>query len=117
MEPTHALFINDNSDGEGYRYWVLAYCKDSVYYCSSNGKPVIEYKGDEILKIIILDDQKNSAAHLADLEARLYVLTRAFDQLKEMDGLSYSAIFAINEANDALEGLRLLDSEVEVKSS
>lgn len=58
-EPTHALYIVDNYDGEGYRYWIFAYQKDSVFYSSENSKPVLEYEGDRIIKEVPLYDKED----------------------------------------------------------
>lgn len=54
MKITHALFIVDNSDGEGDRYWVFAYKKDGEFYVYDTNMKVIEYVGDEIVKEVDL---------------------------------------------------------------
>lgn len=54
MEPTHALYVIDNWDGEGGRYWTFAYEKNGIFHSSENDKPVLEYVGDEILKEVKL---------------------------------------------------------------
>ena len=54
MEPTHALYVVDNWDGEGDQYWTLAYKKEGVFYCCERDKPVLEHVGDKILKQVIL---------------------------------------------------------------
>lgn len=54
MAPTHALFVVDNWDGEGDRYWIFAYKKDGVFYSSETDKPIIETVGDEVLKQVEL---------------------------------------------------------------
>lgn len=38
--------------------WILAYAKDGEFFHFENGKPVIHYKGDEILKTFILDSKE-----------------------------------------------------------
>ena len=57
MEPTHALYVIDNWDGEGDQYWTFAYLKESVFYCYERDKPVLEYIGDKILKQVILNQE------------------------------------------------------------
>lgn len=54
MDVTHALYIVDNSDGEGDRFWVFAYKKDGEFYVHDVDRKVIEYVGDEILKEVDL---------------------------------------------------------------
>jgi len=53
-EPTHALYVVDNWDGERNRYWTLAYKDDGVWRCFEQGKPILETEGDEILKEVSL---------------------------------------------------------------
>ena len=55
MEPTHALYIVDNWDGEGDRYWLFAYKEDGVYLSADTNKKVLYHEGDEILKEISLE--------------------------------------------------------------
>ena len=57
MEPTHALYVIDNWDGEGDQYWAFAYLKESVFYCYERDKPVLAYIGDKILKKVILNQE------------------------------------------------------------
>ena len=53
-QPTHALFIVSNWDGEGCRLWTFAYQKNDIWYHHENDSPVLEYRGDEILETVIL---------------------------------------------------------------
>lgn len=53
-EPTHALFVIDNWDGEGDQYWTFAYKIDGVFFNYETDKKTLEYVGDEILKEIQL---------------------------------------------------------------
>lgn len=55
MEPTHALYIIDNWDGQGDQYWTLAYKMCGVFHHSDTNNLVLEHEGDEILKSIELD--------------------------------------------------------------
>jgi hypothetical protein len=54
METTHALFVLDNWDGQGERYWVFAYKKDGEFYASEGDKLILEHVGDKILNEIEL---------------------------------------------------------------
>jgi len=54
MNPTHALYVIDNWDGEGDRYWVLAYRENDCFYSADTGKQIFEYVGNEIIKEIEL---------------------------------------------------------------
>jgi hypothetical protein len=53
-QPTHAIFYNDNSTGDNDRFWVFAFIKDGVWMSFETHKPMMEYVGDEILKIVPL---------------------------------------------------------------
>ena len=53
-QPTHALFIVNNWDGEGDRLWLFAYQKGDVWFAYDSDEPVIQYDGDEILKTVPL---------------------------------------------------------------
>lgn len=54
-EPTHALHVIDNWDGQRNRYWTLAYKDDKdVWRCYEQGKRIIETIGDEIIKEVSL---------------------------------------------------------------
>ena len=53
-QPTHALFVISNWDGEGDRLWTFAYQKECVWYHYENDRVVLEYVGDEILQTVIL---------------------------------------------------------------
>ena len=55
MEVTHALYINDNFDGENDKYWIFAYEKDGVFYSYGSINPILQHEGDEILKTVKLD--------------------------------------------------------------
>ncbi|EGR2227301.1 hypothetical protein QX249_11795 [Vibrio parahaemolyticus] len=57
--PTHALHIIDNWDGEGDSYWVFAFKHEGVLYSHENGKPILEYEGDKILTEINLNPFEN----------------------------------------------------------
>lgn len=48
--PTHALHVIDNWDGEGDRVFLFAFERDGVFYSHETGKPVLEYRGDEVLQ-------------------------------------------------------------------
>lgn len=54
MKPTHALFVVDNSQGDGDKYWIFAYEKDGAFYSSETNDPIIEFVGDEVLKQVEL---------------------------------------------------------------
>ena len=54
MEPTHALYVIDNWDGESDRYWVFAYKDDGVFHSSENTRKILQHVGDEILKQVEL---------------------------------------------------------------
>ena len=49
--PTHTIKHRDNLDGEGDICVSLAFMVDGDYYHFSDGSPVCEYAGDEILKV------------------------------------------------------------------
>ena len=54
LNPTYALHIVDNWDGEGDRYWIFAFLDDGVFYCHENSEEVLSHVGDEILKRVEL---------------------------------------------------------------
>jgi len=54
MEPTHALYVVDNWDGEGERYWVFAYKKESLFHSCETDKLILEHIGDEVIKEVKL---------------------------------------------------------------
>ena len=49
--PTHALHVIDNWDGEGNQAFLFAFERDGEFYDHETGKPVLEYKGDEIIQV------------------------------------------------------------------
>src|SRR5690554_3789003 len=52
----YAVYLRDNWDGEGDTYWLIARRKENgVWVSEESGKGLIEYEGDELLKIIPLD--------------------------------------------------------------
>ncbi len=53
-QPTHALFIVDNWDGEGDRYWIFGYQRDGVWHSHESEQVVLQHQGDEILKTVLL---------------------------------------------------------------
>lgn len=55
-QPTHALFYIDNSYGDKTPNWTFAYREEGLFYHFDCNRPVIEYKGDEIIKIVTLDE-------------------------------------------------------------
>jgi hypothetical protein len=48
--PSHALRIIDNWDGESDQEFILAFQRNGDFYRYENGKPVLEYRGDQILQ-------------------------------------------------------------------
>lgn len=62
----YAVYMLDNWDGEGDTYWIIARKQDDGEWVSEeSGKGLIEYEGDELLKIIPLD----AAAQLTQARA------------------------------------------------
>lgn len=63
--PTHTVRHIDNWDGEPFITTSLAFMVDEVFYYHDNGKPIIAYAGDEILRVWTHDDndlvQQNKA--------------------------------------------------------
>ena len=53
--PTHALRFFDNWAGEGSEVFIFAFLVGDEFFDFDNGKPVIEYEGDEILSAWPLD--------------------------------------------------------------
>lgn len=53
-QPTHALFIVDNWDGEEDRYWIFGYQREGVWHSFESDQVVLQYKRDEILKTVPL---------------------------------------------------------------
>ena len=49
-KPTHAINHIDNSDGEGYALFSFVFVCNDDYYYFEDGRPVIEYMGDSIIK-------------------------------------------------------------------
>ncbi|MDZ9009145.1 ead/Ea22-like family protein [Escherichia coli] len=67
---TYAILFRDNWDGERDVYETLATLGDDlIWYHHENGKALIEYEGDEVLKAWPLDDGGNLLALLDELEA------------------------------------------------
>lgn len=58
-KPTHALFIIDNWDGEGDKYWIFSYKENSQWIDDETQKPVIAFVGDKILKVVKLEDSQS----------------------------------------------------------
>jgi len=66
---TYAILFRDNWDGEEDVYETLATLSDDlVWYHHENGRALIEYEGDEVLKVWPLDDGSNVLALRAELE-------------------------------------------------
>lgn len=74
-KPTHALYVVDNSTGDGDLYWTFAYQKDGEFYHFDNDHVVLEYQGDKILKAISLSE--NSVDVAGQTKALNELLTRA----------------------------------------
>lgn len=51
QHPTHAVRMRDNWDGEGDAITLFAFKKEDVFYSYDSGDPVLQYQGDEILKV------------------------------------------------------------------
>ena len=67
---TYAILFRDNWDGQGDVYKTLATLSDDlVWYHHENGRSLIEYEGDEVLKVWPLDDGSNVLALLAERDA------------------------------------------------
>ena len=62
--PTHAVHFVDNSQGERDLYVIFAYKVGAEYFCHDNGKPLLEYVGDEILQVwpLELDSERVAPA-------------------------------------------------------
>ncbi len=58
-EPTHAIQHIDNWDGEGDILFSFAFVVADDYYHFENGSPILEYQGDEIISVWVLN-QGNS---------------------------------------------------------
>ena len=88
MQLTHAIYFKDNWDGEGDKFWMLAYFERGVFY-SETGEPVIKYVGDEVLKAIPLDSTDAMAAiEAAKVEATIDTLEKVGEYLKyEYEGV------------------------------
>lgn len=52
--PTHAVKRKDNWDGEGDIYCSFAFKVNDDFYCYDTCTPILEYVGDEIIKIWVL---------------------------------------------------------------
>lgn len=50
-QPTHAVRFVSNWDGEGDIDTALTYKKEGAFYCYVSDKPLLEFEGDEILKV------------------------------------------------------------------
>jgi len=50
-QPTHAVRMINNWDGEENIDTVLSYKKDDAFISYETDKPLLEYVGDEILKV------------------------------------------------------------------
>lgn len=55
MNPTHTLYVVDNFDGQGDRYWIFEYVdSDEAFRSCYTAELIICYPGGEILKIVDL---------------------------------------------------------------
>lgn len=48
-QPTHAVYMIDNSTGDNDYLFVFAYKVDDVFYSYDTNKRLLDYEGDEIL--------------------------------------------------------------------
>lgn len=56
-QPTHAIYYVNNWDGEGGKEWTLGFKDDDTWRDFGTCDPILEYDGDEILKIVSLNDE------------------------------------------------------------
>lgn len=50
-----AVYLRDNSDGEGDMYWVLARIDENgKWVTDENGRPLLAYEGDAVLRVVPL---------------------------------------------------------------
>lgn len=51
----YAVYLRDNWDGQGDTYWILSRKQsDGVWVSDDSGKPLIQYEGDALLKVVPL---------------------------------------------------------------
>ena len=55
-QPTHAINHVDNWDGQGDIHFSFVFICHDDYYHFETGKPVIEFQGDAILNIWVLNE-------------------------------------------------------------
>jgi hypothetical protein len=53
-EPTHAIYLLDNWDGEGDMYWIFAYKKEEEFYSFESDSLILTHVGDKIVKEVSL---------------------------------------------------------------
>jgi len=75
---THALKIIDNSMGDRDLLWIFAYKKDGIFIGADTDRPVLEYVGDEIVKVNHLED-----CRCAELKHRVEELEEAIPYLRD----------------------------------
>ena len=56
-QPTHAVYHVNNWDGEGGKLWSFAFKDSDEWRDFDTCDPLLEYDGDEILKIVSLNDE------------------------------------------------------------
>ena len=56
-QPTHAVYHVSNWNGEGDKFWSFAFKDGYELINFETCDPILEYDGDEILKIVSLNDE------------------------------------------------------------
>jgi len=56
-QPTHAVYHIINWNGEGDKFWSFAFKDGDEWRNFETCDPLLEYDGDEILKIVRLNDE------------------------------------------------------------
>lgn len=83
---TYAILFRDNWDGEGDVYKTLATLGDDlVWYHHESGTSLIEYEGDEVLKVWPLDDGSNALSLLAERDADKKRIAEQLEQISSLE--------------------------------
>lgn len=64
----YAILFRNNWDGEGDTYETLAILDDELVWRDEDGKELLEYEGDAVLKAWAMDDGSNLLAQVDELE-------------------------------------------------
>ena len=80
----YAILFRNNWDGEGDTYDMLAILDDELVWRDEDGKELLEYERDAVLKAWPMNDGSNVLALLDELEAKDKTINFLKDQLEQL---------------------------------